>query len=254
MKTFETSALKARPRAAEPSAVNLRAAVVQQLRDEIVSGKAGPGAVFSAPSLARSLGVSTTPVREALLALAASGLVEPMRNRGFRVLQASASDLKDLAILRVQLEVMAVTTICERRLFRADALIPAADEIAAALTRGHSRQYVAADRRFHRLLIGLADNKYLTEMAMNLRDNMRIYGLESDAGIKQQRASVQEHFALIDALRACDPVLASRLMEAHILAWIPIVSASALALSGDGRAADVGSDTSLRRHTLPAYS
>lgn len=63
---------------------NLRESVIAQLRSQIVSGAAAPGMIYSVPSLANELGISTTPVREALLELSRSGLVEPLRNRGFR--------------------------------------------------------------------------------------------------------------------------------------------------------------------------
>jgi DNA-binding GntR family transcriptional regulator len=226
---------------------NLRGAVLQHLRTEIVSGKTGPGTIFSAPSLAKTLGISTTPVREALLELAGSGLVEPMKNRGFRVLHASASDLKDLATLRAQLEVMAVRTICMGQPVSCDTLEALASAVGEAVSERHATRYIAADRAFHLELISLANNRYLTEMAMHLRDNMRIYGLESDAGFALQYESVKEHFQIIDALRTQDTDEASRLMRAHVLAWVPVVSsgASALVQAAKGRQDTLGDDQAI---------
>jgi DNA-binding transcriptional regulator YhcF (GntR family) len=66
---------------------NLREKVLQQVRAEIISGQSGPGTMYSVPTLATCLGISTTPVREALLELSRGGLVEPMRNRGFKVVE-----------------------------------------------------------------------------------------------------------------------------------------------------------------------
>ncbi|WP_205128308.1 GntR family transcriptional regulator, partial [Escherichia coli] len=60
----------------------MREQVLQRVRAEIISGQSLPGTMYSVPSLAASLGVSSTPVREALLELSRGGLVEPMRNRG----------------------------------------------------------------------------------------------------------------------------------------------------------------------------
>ena len=66
---------------------NLREQVVQHVRAEIISGQSTPGTMYSVPGLVEDLGVSTTPVREALLELARNGLIEPVRNRGFKVLE-----------------------------------------------------------------------------------------------------------------------------------------------------------------------
>ena len=63
---------------------NLREKVVERLRAEIVSGQGVPGTIYSVPGLASELGISTTPIREALLELSRAGLVTAMRNRGFR--------------------------------------------------------------------------------------------------------------------------------------------------------------------------
>ena len=67
------------------AAASLRDRVLERVRSDIVSGRSGPGAMYSVPSLASELGVSTTPVREALLALSNQGMIVPMRNRGFKV-------------------------------------------------------------------------------------------------------------------------------------------------------------------------
>ena len=77
---------------------NLREQVVDQLRIAIVSGEMPPGAVCSVPSLARTLGISTTPIREALLQLTSDGLLQPMRNRGFRVVDPSLDELRAAAL------------------------------------------------------------------------------------------------------------------------------------------------------------
>jgi DNA-binding GntR family transcriptional regulator len=79
---------------------NLREKVLQQVRAEIISGQSGPGTMYSVPTLATSLGVSTTPVREALLELSRGGLVEPMRNRGFKVVEPTLTDLRNLFDMR----------------------------------------------------------------------------------------------------------------------------------------------------------
>ena len=79
---------------------NLREQVLQRVRAEIISGQSLPGTMYSVPSLAASLGVSSTPVREALLELSRGGLVEPMRNRGFKVVEPTLTELRNLFDMR----------------------------------------------------------------------------------------------------------------------------------------------------------
>lgn len=86
---------------------NLREQVLRHVRSEIISGQSGPGKMYSVPTLAADLGMSTTPVREALLELARTGLIEPMRNRGFKVVEPTVDDLRNLFEMRNLLEVRA---------------------------------------------------------------------------------------------------------------------------------------------------
>src|SRR5262245_58132942 len=95
---------------------SLRDRVLEWVRSDIVSGRGGPGTMYSVPSLASELGVSTTPVREALLELSNRGMIVPMRNRGFKVLASSLEDLENLFELRELLERFAVVNVAKSRL------------------------------------------------------------------------------------------------------------------------------------------
>jgi len=219
---------------------NLRSTVLQRIRLDIVSGATKPGAIFSVPTLAKKLGTSTTPVREALLELSASGLIEPLRNRGFRVVEPSLADLRDLFALRVQLEVFALTTVAAAGLKDTAELSRLAKAIAHAAQTGNTHAYLAADRAYHRKLISFAGNRRLTEMVMHLRDNMRLYGMDSPAGIKRQNNSIDEHFQLIELLESGQSAAAVRLLTHHILDWEPVFSAEISRSAGAAAAAEVG--------------
>ena len=93
---------------------NFREQVLQQVRAEIISGQSMPGSMYSVPTLAASLGVSSTPVREALLELARSGLIEPMRNRGFKVVEPTLTELRNLFDLREVLELHAAAIVVRK--------------------------------------------------------------------------------------------------------------------------------------------
>ncbi|MFG1400229.1 GntR family transcriptional regulator [Roseixanthobacter pseudopolyaromaticivorans] len=201
---------------------NLREQVVEQVRAEIISGQSAPGTMYSVPSLAASLGVSTTPVREALLELARIGLIEPMRNRGFKVMEPTLTELRNLFDLREVLEVHAARIIARdpaRDLF---GLRPLADEIARAVEKEDVRFYLEADRRFHRAFTDAAGNALLTETVMGLRDKMRLYGIASRTGHERQAESVAEHFLLLDLAGAGDVEGVANLLQRHIRSWEPI--------------------------------
>ena len=90
---------------------SLRAQVGQQLRDALVAGELVAGVVYSAPTLGAKLGVSATPVREAMLDLVRDGLVETLRNKGFRIVALSPKRLAELLAVRADLESAALARV-----------------------------------------------------------------------------------------------------------------------------------------------
>src|SRR5260221_9167673 len=84
--------------------VSLREQALSAIRSGIVLGEIKPGVVYSAPSIAAQLGVSSTPVREAMTELVTEGLATPVRNKGFRIVELTDHDLDEIFQLRVLLE------------------------------------------------------------------------------------------------------------------------------------------------------
>ncbi|WP_407180777.1 GntR family transcriptional regulator [Bradyrhizobium sp. STM 3562] len=201
---------------------NLREQVLQQVRAEIISGQSMPGTMYSVPTLAASLGVSTTPVREALLELTRSGLIEPMRNRGFKVVEPTLTELRNLFDLREVLELHAAAIVARKPKKNLDGLSRFADDIARAVRTEDIRLYLEADRSFHRSLTAAADNARLTEMVMGLRDQMRLYGIKSRAGLARQNESIEEHYEIIELAMAGKEQALADLLRRHIRAWEPI--------------------------------
>ena len=200
----------------------LRDMVVERIRASIVSGRTAPGTLFSVPTLAGEIGISTTPVREALLELARNGMVTPVRNRGFRVEQTSVEALNDLFAMRELLERFAIATLARCRPADAGLLRRLAGEVGAAVERDDVPAYVASDRAFHHELVNQAGNALLTRMVMEARDAMRLYGIDTSAGRKRQQESVAEHIGLVELAEAGNAKEAAKLMSRHILEWKPI--------------------------------
>lgn len=203
---------------------NLREQILQHVRSEIISGQTGPGKMYSVPTLASNLGVSTTPVREALLELARNGLIEPMRNRGFKVVEPTIKELRDLFDMRELVELRAAEILAEmpKSRKRLGGLVPLADGVKAAVAADDVPGYLAADRDFHQAFIAAAGNALLTETALGFRDKMRLYGITSRAGMERQAASVEEHYRLIELAQAGDVPAIKQLLRHHIRTWEPI--------------------------------
>src|SRR5579884_691600 len=89
----------------------LRSQAIQAIRAAIITGDLAPGEVHSARELATTFGVSATPVREAMLDLAREGLVEPVQNKGFRIVEISEADVGELVQLRMFVEIPAVGAV-----------------------------------------------------------------------------------------------------------------------------------------------
>ena len=196
---------------------SLRSQVAEALRGALVSGELEPGVVYSAPTLAVRFGVSATPVREAMLDLAKEGLVDAVRNKGFRVTVVSDHALDELTEIRELLEIPTVTRLAGR-LSTVDisALRRLARRIEVAAAAGDLIGYVEADRDFHLRLLALAGNEHLVTVVGELRARARLYGLHRLAEQGDLDASAHEHAVLLDALAAGDAPAVEKLMRQHL--------------------------------------
>lgn len=196
---------------------SLRAEVSGALRAALVAGRMTPGVVYSVPTLAAEFGVSATPVREAMLDLANEGLVEAVRNRGFRVTEPTDRMLDEITELRALIEVPTVARLArDADRHELEAVRPVAQQIVARARKGDLLGYLDADRRFHLELLALAGNLELVEVVRQLRDRTRLYGLEKLAAQGRLVASAEEHDQLLDALVARDEERARAVMVRHI--------------------------------------
>ena len=196
---------------------NLREEAVEVLRAAVLGGDLAPGSIHSAVTLAERLGVSPTPVREAMLDLAKSGLVEVLPNRGFRVTPVEDRDLDEICELRLMLEVPALEQIVGRATgTELDALEAPLGELEAAASLRDVPAFLVADRAFHLELLALAGNRRLVRIVAELRDQTRITGLQSLAASGALDATAGEHRPILDAVRVRDLGTARRLMAEHI--------------------------------------
>ncbi|MFI6685841.1 GntR family transcriptional regulator [Streptomyces sp. NPDC050485] len=195
----------------------LRDQVAHALRAALVAGELRPGTVYSAPGLAADFGISATPVREAMLDLAREGLVEPVRNKGFRITEVSERDLDQYTELRALIEVPTVGKVTDSATAeQLEALRPMAQEIVGRAREHDLIGYLDADRRFHLQLLGLAGNERLVETVGELRKRSRLYGLTRLDERGELISSAQEHIELLDLMRSGDRPAAEACMARHL--------------------------------------
>ncbi|MEU7000762.1 GntR family transcriptional regulator [Nonomuraea sp. NPDC046570] len=196
---------------------SLREQVAHALRAALITGEMRPGVVYSAPVLASQFGVSATPVREAMLDLAKEGLVEAVRNKGFRVTELSERDLDELTEIRQLIEIPTIARLADAgRAEEFERLRPVAQEIVDAAERGDLLGYVDADLRFHVELLTLSGNLHLVEVVRDLRNRARLYGLSELSQRGTLTESAREHLALLDALKSGDRAASQSIMGDHI--------------------------------------
>lgn len=169
-------------------------------------------------SLAQELGVSRTPVREALIDLAAQGMVRFERNRGVRILETSTHDLEEIFTLRVLLEVPAIRRATEQ--FTPANLAALRKEFAAqerAVKAEDEARFMEHDRRFHQIILESCGNRRLANFVDRLRDLIHTRGV-STAGRSRTLADIfEEHRAILEAIEDRDPNRAAKAMREHVL-------------------------------------
>jgi DNA-binding GntR family transcriptional regulator len=197
--------------------VSLREQVTAALRTALISGQLQPGITYSIPTLAEQLGVSATPVREAMLDFVQQGILVAVPNKGFRVVELSDADLDALTEVRRMLEVPAVERASGT--FTPEALgelRERAEQVREAAARGDLVGYLEGDREFHRALLAGAGNPRLVDIVDSLRTQSRLYALGELAADGTLVASAEEHLDLLEAVQRGDAAAAADLMGHHL--------------------------------------
>jgi len=195
----------------------LREVVFNVLRKEILRGDLKPGERLMEIQLANRLGVSRTPVREAIRKLELEGLVLMIPRRGAEVAKITEKSLRDTLEVRGTLEKLAVTLACQRITDKElEELKKAADYCGAFLNKKDIMEIAKADEKFHNVIYHATNNQKLIKILSNLSEQVYRYRVEY---LKHENAPAQiikEHKQLLDAIEARDEELASKTAEIHI--------------------------------------
>jgi DNA-binding GntR family transcriptional regulator len=189
--------------------------VAERLRERILAHTLAPGSWIDEQALTGELGISRTPLREALKVLAAEGLVTMKLRRGAYVTEVSERDLAEVFHLLSLLESDAAAVVAreasEPQIAELEALHQALEEAV------HDRvAFFDANEAFHMRLLDIAGNRWRNQMVADLRRVMKLYRHHSLFKQGRLEASLEEHRRIMAALRARDAALAQQLMQQHL--------------------------------------
>lgn len=195
----------------------LRDVVLNTLRQAILRGELKPGERLMEIQLANKLGVSRTPVREAIRKLELEGLVLTMPRKGAEVAQITEKNLRDVLEVRRALEELAVQLACLRmKGTDLENLRRAQERFEQILTSDDITAVAEADVAFHDVIYMATDNQRLIHLLNNLREQMYRYRVEYLKRKECHGRLLDEHSRLIRAIEQRDAQEATRLTCQHI--------------------------------------
>ncbi|SEG86604.1 DNA-binding transcriptional regulator, GntR family [Thermomonospora echinospora] len=192
----------------------------EAVRQMILSGEAAPGTRLGEAELAEMLGLSRTPVREALQRLGADGLVEVLPHRGARVVLWTAADLEEIFELRTLLEPYAAARAA--RIGLEEPVLIELRGLCAAMERAAAERELARlaqlNSRFHAALIDASGNQRLPAMLTSVMHAPLILGTFHRYDAETMARSMAHHREVVDAIAARDPEWAASVMRSHLRA------------------------------------
>lgn len=189
----------------------------QELKRIILERQILPGGKLNEGDLAEALGISRTPIREAINRLEKEGLVQIIPQRGAFVVQFTEKDIYELFLIRENLEglaaYLAATKMNERDLAKLESFV---EGFAEPFDEKEIRRYAREDFKFHQAVVQFSDAQRLINLISTLHDYIRIFRLTTVGVSGRIRISLDEHKELLDAFRRKDPEEADRKMREHI--------------------------------------
>ena len=195
----------------------LRDVVFNTLRQGILKGDLKPGERLMEIHLANRLGVSRTPIREAIRMLELEGLVTMVPRKGAEVARISKQDLRDVLEVRRSLDSLAGSLACERiTQEEKEALKRAEDDFEESIATGDATAIAEADVRFHDVILNSSKNGRLIQMVNNLAERVYRYRLEYIKDERNHARLVEEHRRIMKYIDDGDKEGACNELQMHI--------------------------------------
>ena len=200
---------------------SLSSKVFQKLRDNILTGKYAEQEELRENTIGKELGVSRTPVREALRQLELEGLVTIIPNKGAYVSGITGEDVKDIYRMRSLLEGLcarwAAERITEEQLDRLDEIILLAEFHSKRENAINAEQITELDGQFHAVLYEACGSRILKHTLTDFHKYVQNSRKLSIISGERARKSIREHKMILRAIRERDPDLAEQLANEHII-------------------------------------
>lgn len=195
--------------------------VYEELKDQILDAQYAPGARLVIDAIARDLGVSPTPVRDALARLAGLGLIDSTPFRGFTVFPDPTPEQIRLSFeARAAIETASVRLGCERATDEQLAVLRELHTHIASHDYGSSARsftpFVRLNQEFHEALVATSGNEFLVDALRSLRHDALVARTRHGRGVPDLDAIVREHAAIVDALERRDVEAAVAAVGRHI--------------------------------------
>ncbi len=188
----------------------------EMLKKTILEGRYQPGARLNEAELAASMGVSRSPIREAIQRLAKEGLVKIVPRKGAFVADLTSKEVEELYELREALEIKAAELAAQRISdAEVDQISRLLDRTADAMQRKKYRQY-PWNLDFHRQIARCAKNRYIEEKIYDTNIHLLLIRHKSGSEIGRAEKALEEHKKIFEALKQRDVNLAKASMEEHI--------------------------------------
>lgn len=200
--------------------ISLSESAYNQIKDVICNGKIVPGDILSESQLAQQLGMSRTPVREALRTLETEGFVEIKNGIGAYVKPLSSKDMEDLYEVRCLLEMQAIKTsiyrITNEEIDEFERRFQALFEACERGEHPGQGEFSELDWELHVLFVERCTNKYIKNIVASYDSNLRRYQSLSVDALNDVKESARQHLEILKTLRTRDPEKASEALKGHL--------------------------------------
>lgn len=200
------------------NSISARKKTYEYLKEKVLSGSFTPGERLTEEHLAEELGVSRTPIREALHKLELEGLVKPLETRGFCVSLDSVEEMEEIFEIRAILEGYALRSVCQdisaKEIERLNQFVDRAEEALKDQKREEVFRY---NTDFHDMIHSLLSHKNrLVNLMVDMRKYVLRYRKNTLDYLDGAQRSIDGHKKLILALKLKDPVLCEQMMREHV--------------------------------------
>lgn len=195
----------------------LRDVVFNTLREAILKGELKPGERLMELQLAAKLGVSRTPIREAIRMLEQEGLAVTIPRRGAEVAKMTEKDMEDVLQIREALDILAVQLACDK--INEDELEELERSVLVftkAAGTANVRAVAMADVEFHDIIYNATENQKLVNMLNNLREQIYRYRVEYLKNEENYPMLIEEHRQILMGLRQRDKEYVTQMMKKHV--------------------------------------